>query len=406
MIVNDALDAASAPAMDDAGAAAAAGAGPAARAATPDFQRPVYAILGLPFDALDMADSQRRLEAALVARQRCFFSTPNLNFLVSCLSAPGFRDSVLRSDLSFADGMPIIWIARALGLPINTRVAGSTLFELLRQQTRMPVKVFFFGGPDGVAARAGEVLNAQGGAMTCVGTHSPGFGSIVDMSGAAVIEQINASGADFLVVALGAKKGQQWIEHNLPQLDAALVSHLGAVVNFVAGTITRAPSKVGGLGLEWLWRIKEEPGLWRRYWSDGLAFLRLLTGRVLPGAWAAARQRRMRGKAAAGTLHLAELGHKRRLTLTGAWYADTLAPLRDALTSLTAVPGDVALDLGQASVLDAAALGLLMLLYGHQTKIGYGFAITAVSDPVRRALYLSCAEYLLAPVASRHSTPI
>lgn len=240
-------------------------------------------IAGLPFDMVNKAQAVERLCVAMRDNQRLFLSTPNLNFLVAAQTDGAFRESVLRSDLSVADGMPILWLARKQGTPLPERVAGSDLFEALRSGAGQavlgrPVKVFFFGGPPGVADAACQVLNAehaQGGAMQAVGAICPGFGSVEDMSGPEVMERINASGADFLVVALGAKKGQAWIMHNLPNLQVPVVSHLGAVVNFVAGTVKRAPKRWQKLGLEWLWRIKEEPALFKRYWHDGLAFLHL-----------------------------------------------------------------------------------------------------------------------------------
>lgn len=253
---------------------------PAAAAPLPDFNRDVFCILGLPFDRVSLVDAQRITRSAVTGRQRCFLSTPNLNFAIACLEDPQFRLSVIQSDLSIADGMPLIWIARATGLPINERVAGSTLFQSLRQAAlpagSQAMRVYFFGGPPGVAQAACEKLNTSTSAMTGVGFDSPGFGTIEQMSDAATIERINASQADFLVVALGAKKGQAWIQHNLSRLRVPLVSHLGAVVNFVAGTVSRAPLWAQKTGLEWLWRIKEEPKLWRRYWDDGLGLLTLL----------------------------------------------------------------------------------------------------------------------------------
>ena len=173
-----------------------------------DFTRCVYCVLGLPFDAMDTAKTVQLLLARAGSTERCFFSTPNLNFLIASLRDPAFRDSVLRSDMSLADGMPVVWLARLLGLPITTRVAGATVFEQLRAQRAMPLKVFFFGGPDGVAQQAADVLNAGQGGMRCVGAYSPGFGTLAEMSTPAIVERINASDADLLVVALGAKRGQ------------------------------------------------------------------------------------------------------------------------------------------------------------------------------------------------------
>lgn len=357
-----------------------------------DFTRPVYCVLGLPFDAVDTAQSVQLLLARAGKGERCFFSTPNLNFMIASLQDPAFRDSVMRSDLSLADGMPVVWLARLLGLPITTRVAGSTVFEQLRAQRATPLKVFFFGGPDGVAQQAADALNADGGSMRCVGAYSPGFGTLADMSTPAIIERINASGADLLVVALGAKRGQAWIEHNLHALRTPLISHLGAVVNFVAGTVSRAPSGVGGLGLEWLWRIKEEPALWRRYWHDGVALLRLLTTSALPGALA---ERRARAAKAAPVLHERDDGHHATLTLGGAWHDAVLADLRAALKRMTAQRRQIRVELLDDCTLDSAALGLLLLLYGHQSKIGAALTVHAQGTAVRRIMRLQNVDFLL-----------
>lgn len=363
----------------------------AAPAPVTDFNRPVHCVLGLPFDALDTEQTVQLLLARAREGRRSFFSTPNLNFLISSLDDSAFRDSVLRSDLSLADGMPVVWMARMLGIPITTRVAGSTVFEQLRAQRALPLKVFFFGGPDGVAQQAADVLERDGGGMRGVGAYSPGFGTLADMSTPAVIERINASGADLLVVALGAKRGQAWIEHNLAALRVPLVSHLGAVVNFVAGTVSRAPSRLGGLGLEWLWRIKEEPALWRRYWHDGVALVRLLLTRVLPGALAARRR-----PATAATLDERHDGARQphTITLGGAWRNDNLAPLRAALTRACAAPRPITVALADNCSLDSAALGLLLLLYGHQSKHGVALQVSA-GAAARRILRLNNVDYLL-----------
>lgn len=357
-----------------------------------DFTRPVYCVLGLPFDAVDTGQTVDLLLSCARDAERCFFSTPNLNFLITSLDDATFRDSVMRSSLSLADGMPIVWLATLLGLPITTRVAGATVFERLRAQQAMPLKVYFFGGPDGVAQQAADVLNARPGGMRCVGAYSPGFGTLADMSTPAIIEHINASDADLLVVALGAKRGQTWIEHNLDALQTPLVSHLGAVVNFVAGTVSRAPSGVGKLGMEWLWRIKEEPALWRRYWRDGVALLRLLTTSALPAALDA---RRIRAATAAPVLSEQDHGQHYALTLGGAWHDARLEALREALTRAVARRREIRIELQPDCTLDSAALGLLLLLYGHQSKVGAALAVHASGATMRRTMRLQNIEFLL-----------
>ena len=101
----------------------------------PDFNRDVHCLFGLPFDAVTLAEAEQRVRSAADQRASCFLSTPNLNFLIGCQTDAAFRDSVINSDLSIADGAPILWLSKLLGIPIHERVAGSSLFERLRHGT-------------------------------------------------------------------------------------------------------------------------------------------------------------------------------------------------------------------------------------------------------------------------------
>lgn len=376
---------------------------PASAQALPDFDREVYCILGLPFDRVSLDQASAVMRGAAAHQRRCFLSTPNLNFAVACMDDAPFRNSVIQSDLSVVDGMPLVWIAKAMGLPITERVAGSSLFQALRERrtetAEKPMRVYFFGGPPGVAETAAERLNAQPSAMRSVGFASPGFGTIEQMSEPAAIAAINDSGADFVVVALGAKKGQAWIQHNLRHLKAPLVSHLGAVVNFVAGTVSRAPKWAQKTGLEWLWRIKEEPKLWRRYRDDGVALLNLLAWRVLPNAWESRRRRPdAESFEQAGMRCRSDRGDC-ELLLSGAIGAPNIGKLREVLKQAAAANEPVVVDCAKVDYLDAAALASLMLLYGDCVARGRPWAVINPGPKLRRQFHLHCAEYLLRPLA-------
>ncbi len=362
-----------------------------------DFQRRVVCILGLPFDVISTEQAVDKLSDAAQHYQRCFLSTPNLNFAVASLAGGDFRDSVIRSDLSVADGMPLVWIARLLGLPVTERVAGSTLFERLRTRgsTGERLRVYFFGGPDGVAEAAAEKLNAGAAGLVCTGHESPGFGSVEQMSTSAIINRINASQADFVVVALGAKKGQAWIEHNLAALDAPVISHLGAVVNFVAGTVVRAPRWIQRIGGEWLWRIWEEPSLWRRYLHDGVTLLKLMSRQVIPCALFLRRRKFDAAALAAAHISVSKQPSLCTITAGGAWEESNLQPMRKAFSDATAMPGDIRIDFSGVTHIDSACIALLMLLYGHQTKVQRVFFLYGVHTDVLRTLHLFCADYLV-----------
>ena len=376
------------------------GAVPACRDVGPDFQRDVHCVLGLPFDALTMSQAVEHVRQAAFSGTRCFVSTPNLNYLIAARTDRAFRDSVLRSDLNLVDGMPLIWTARLLGVPLPERVSGAGLFERLLEHAGPPVTVFFFGGPDGVAEVACARVNAREGGLRCVGFDSPGFGSVEDMSDADRIARINASGAQFVIVALGARKGQGWIERNAARLDAPVLCHLGAVVNFAAGRVRRAPTRVQSVGLEWLWRIKEEPSLVKRYTNDGVRFLRLLFSRVMPEALL--RQVRAVNQTTQPALACTVGTDRVKIELSGPWDWADLQPLRTALSSTRASGLPLCIELQGVTRVSSALIALLMLAFIDAAAGGAPMQVHGSSPRLARAFYRQGAEFLLHELPRPH----
>jgi len=345
-------------------------------------------LAGLPFDAVDMPNALSILTNAAKNKTRCFLSTPNLNFLIASHSDAEFRNSVIHSDLVVADGMPLVWIAKLLRIPIRERVAGSSLFEAMHgQDASKPISVYFFGGPDGVAEIAARKINQAKCGLTCVGYQSPGFISVEEMSVASGIDQINASNADFLVVALRAKKGQSFIYKNLSSINAPIISHLGAVVNFEANMLKRAPAFVQNFGLGWLWRIKEEPSLWRRYWPDGLALLMLLITDVLPHAlWLTLNWRHLIDSTNKNNVHFECDGASSRLLISG-FVLDPISPrTRSMMRQISLQNTDVVLELTNAEYLSSGFLGLLLLLNKYIDKNGNKLKVVGVQNKMQRLL--------------------
>ena len=143
-----------------------------------DLSRNVQCVLGLPIDVLDLPRALDRIRLAASEVSPFLLSTPNLNFLVNSRTDPDFRESVQVSDLSLPDGMPIVWIAKLLGIPIKERVAGSDVFDELRSDIsgRGRLRVFLFGGQEGLATAVAAKLNAEEGGLQSVGAINPGFG--------------------------------------------------------------------------------------------------------------------------------------------------------------------------------------------------------------------------------------
>lgn len=359
-----------------------------------DFDRDVFCLMGVPVDAVGMEEAVRLVRDASHGNSRCFVSTPNLNFVIAARSDAKFRDSLLHSDLSLPDGMPLVWVALLLGVPIHARVAGAGLFERLQGETGNPVAVFFFGGPAGAAKAACTQVNFRSGGLKCVGFDAPGYGSLESMSDAPRIDKINRSGAQFVVVALGAKKGQAWIEHNRANLRAPVLCHLGAVVNFSAGTLRRAPTWLQRVGAEWLWRLGQEPGLWPRYWNDGVSFLAMLLCQVLPLAVQLRFHAPSKDELKCASIAVFEGQQQTTLELCGAWTRVNLNPLRRALSSATARPARLVIDLAEVTYVDSAFIGLVMLAHGAWGGTRR-FALHGASPGVAKVFKYSGAEFLL-----------
>lgn len=366
-----------------------------------DFDRNVWCILGLPIDMQNVQEAAEAVGAAARDRRPLSLVTPNVNWLVRALKDQSARRQILNADLSLADGAPIAAIAQALGAPLKSRAAGSDLFDALRANPAMTgrrLRVFFFGGRDGAAEAAAAALGSTRGGLEAAGALNPGRGDVDSMSGVDVIDVINAAKPDFVVVALGAAKGQAWIEQNREKLSAPVIAHLGAVVDFAAGTKARAPHWLRRLGLEWLWRIREEPALVSRYWTDAIALAGFVATRLLPQL-GAGRVERARTEPGA---RVDRAGGKVTILLTGDLAKSGLAEIRKAFREAAAGEGDVILDFSSVGRVDRAFLGLVLMLEKHVGARGGEMATAGLSSS-HRALFKANAMHYPATDMARQT---
>ena len=355
-----------------------------------DFDRDVWSVLGVPIDRLNTAGALAAIERAARDGARLSFVTPNVNFLVRATRDEGERRRIVDADLSLVDGAPLVLIGRLLGMSALTRCAGSDIFAALRKRPSFGgrgLRVFFFGGRDGAAEAAAEALVVEDRGLQAAGWLNPGFGDVEAISTPEIIDAINKTEPDFLVVALGASKGQAWIEANLDRLTAPVVAHLGAVVDFTAGSIARAPVLMRKLNLEWAWRIFAEPSLWRRYWGDGLVLASLSVTKLLPAL------RGVRANGRAGEARVVQEAGAARVVLSGDLCADNLAPVRSAFRVASRSAGDVILEFAGVGAIDAAFLGQTLMLEKTARRRGATVKIAGAPAPVRRLLKAHSMDY-------------
>lgn len=364
-----------------------------------DFDRDVWCVLGMPVDNITIDGLVAAVDQAVAERRRLSLVTPNVNWLVRVGRDAQSRNETIVADLSVADGAPVVALAKLLGAPIRSRVAGSDLFEALRRRprfARQPLRVFLFGGRNGAAEAAAKSLNAEAGGVEIVGWRNPGFGDVASMSDDETIAAINAVQPDFVLVALGAAKGQAWIDANQSRLNAPVLAHLGAVIDFAGGGIQRAPNFFQKAGLEWAWRIKEEPTLWRRYASDFVSLFGMAVRCASASLTSIASHDSYDGE-----VECQLAGDEAIVRLAGDINYGMRNQLRSVLRAAVEYDRDILLDFGGARSLDAAALGLLLMLEKHVVQSGRAIYQTGAGRRVRSILAANAFRFAvrdLAPV--------
>ena len=240
-------------------------------------------LFGLGFEDLTQPGLVDRIGAAIQARERCWIVTVNVNLLCLAERDPSFRAVVERAEVRTADGMPIVWMSRLRGRPLTARVTGADLLvPLAERAAREGWRLFLCGAAPGVADRAAAELRRRAPGVTVVGTASPAFADLAELTdpdaNAELLAAIRALAPDVLLVAFGAPKQERWIDHHRASgaLQVPVAIGVGGSFDFLVGQQSRAPGWMQGTGLEWIHRALTQPGrLGPRYARDVLTFARL-----------------------------------------------------------------------------------------------------------------------------------
>ena len=211
--------------------------------------------------------------------KRAYVVTPNVDHVVKIERDPKFLRVYQQASLVVADGMPLLWAAKLLGTPIKEKISGSDIFpELCKLAADHQYKVFFLGGQEGVAEKAKNALLLKYPDLEVVGVYSPPFNFEKDeKENQRILDMINAARPQFLFVGLGAPKQEKWLYKHINHLHINVGFAVGASFDFVAGTKIRAPKLVQKIGMEWFWRMMQEPRrMFKRYIIDDSYFAYIL----------------------------------------------------------------------------------------------------------------------------------
>lgn len=178
------------------------------------------------------------------------------------------------SGLTVPDGMPLVWAGRYAGLTLS-RVRGSDLLSAVCERgAARGWPMYFYGGSPEVLSLLSGALRARYPGLVVVGTESPPYRPLTAQERLDTIDRINAAEPAVVWVGLGAPKQERWMSDMRPHLDAAVLLGCGAAFDMNAGVVSQAPVVLRRTGLEWVYRIYQEPRrLWRRYAESIPAFL-------------------------------------------------------------------------------------------------------------------------------------
>ncbi len=234
-----------------------------------DVQR--VKLFGCPIDNLSMEETLERIERYIKEATPHQHVSINVHKVVSFQRDPQLRETLQECALASADGQPIVWASRLLGKPLKARIAGIDLMQhAVELAARKGYTVYFLGARPEVLQKVVEHHQTKFPSLRIAG-FSHGYWSSAQER--AVVQAISEAKPDILLVAMGSPRKELFLRKYVHTMQVPFAMGVGGSFDVLAGKTRRAPLWVQRAGLEWLWRVAQEPGrLWSRYFVDGVVF--------------------------------------------------------------------------------------------------------------------------------------
>lgn len=224
-------------------------------------------ILGVGINAIQMDNAISKMEEWIEKNEPHYVCVCNVNTIMECQKDERLRDIVNSAGLATPDGMPLVWLSKLNGYPYTERVYGPDLIlAFCRVAQKKGYSNFFYGGASSVPEKLVQNLHKRFPRLKVVGTYSPPFRSLTQEEDQAVIEMINKASPDVIWVGISTPEKEKWMADHLGSIVAPVMVGVGAAFNFFSGQIKQAPKWMQRSGLEWFFRLSQEPErLWYRY---------------------------------------------------------------------------------------------------------------------------------------------
>ncbi len=204
--------------------------------------------------------------------------TPNVDQIVQLEKNPEVREIYTKAEFVFVDGMPLVWFSRLLPeeYHLPERVNGTNLMlNTCEAAAKEGFSIAMVGGKEGAAEEAAKKLQEKFPGIKIAGTYCPPFGFEKDeVENEKILKMVDSWNPTFLFVGVGNPKQEKWIYKNWDQLNFTVAMGIGSAIELIAGQVKRAPLWMQENGLEWLYRLLQEPGrLWKRYLVQDMKFI-------------------------------------------------------------------------------------------------------------------------------------
>ena len=232
-------------------------------------------VLGCPISNMNLDDFVSSAEEFISSKSPHYIAMMNVAKLVKMRSDNDLAQSILAADLIGADGVPLVWVSWLFGTPLAGRVNGTDLmYRLLDRASEKRYRIFFFGAKEGVLRRVLQVVRQEYPGVEIAGSQHGYFTPAEEL---AIVNKIRLAKPDILLIAFGTPKKELWVKRYLSAMEVPVIHGVGGSFDILAGAVRRAPLWMQNTGLEWFFRLLQEPGrMWRRYLITNLLFVLLV----------------------------------------------------------------------------------------------------------------------------------
>lgn len=337
------------------------------------------AILGVPVDNLSMDETIEALDRLIETDGFHQIATANIDFLMKAIGDDELMDILQRCDLVLADGMPLVWASRIMGTPLKERVAGADLLPRLAELSqRKGRRLFLLGATEDRSREASKWIMRHYPGAQIAGRYSPPLSSIDDMDHTAILKMIEEADADILLVAFGNPKQEKWLAMHRSRLHVPVCIGVGASLDFLSGSHSRAPEWMQKSGLEWVHRFYKEPRrLGSRYSRNMLGVLRHLSLQML----AVSTQPR---STALSRISVFQENQALVVTIVGRFTGTVVEEFEQALERVSSYGSPMILDLNLTTSIGADAMGFLVDLSSKMRDRNQDIWLVGMRPSLRR----------------------